>query len=151
MLHVDFLIFGCVVTLAAIQIPIDIRKRQLSRLASLAALFGIISVSAGDAAVTGSHRKFAMSVVLALLVSGLYFVLHRYVPNALGLGDAILVSPLACAVTYTNADSLVIWQFMAATSGAIHALFVRARWNQESIPFGPHLLASSVLIIGLGI
>lgn len=133
--------------LAVIQIPIDLRKNQLSRSASLSALLFISIVVTVDAAMSGSFRNLLVSIMSATFLFGLYLMTHRRVPDALGFGDVVLVFPLGLSIAYFAIDQIGIWQLTSAITGGIHAVLARTVARRNSIPFGPHLLLSALAVL----
>jgi len=85
--------------------------------------------------------------IWSLAVGGLYVGLNRVSRVSLGLGDVFLVVPLTLSVSYVAAEYVLIWQFLAAASAAVHGLVVRAARGVSMIPFGPHLLGAAWLVL----
>ena len=88
-----------------------------------------------------------MAFGVAVVVVAVYALLHRLSPRSLGWGDVLLVAPLALALGYVAADHVVVWQLLASSTGAIHALVLRRMHGASGIPFGPHLLFSAWLML----
>jgi len=104
-----------------------------------------------DAWVSGAFAPAAGSVLSAVVVVGVYWVLHRLSPRSLGWGDVLLVAPLTLAVAYVAVERVLWWQLLAATTGAVHGVWVRARSGHNHIPFGPHLLVGAWLVLLLSV
>ena len=134
--------------LLMVQTPLDVRTRYLSRRATVIAVALVsvviaIDVVGGD---VGVHAAGA-AVSIAAVVVAVYALLHRLSPRSLGWGDVLLVAPLGLALGYVAADRVVVWQLLASTTGAIHALMLRRLRGVRTIPFGPHLLVAAWLVL----
>jgi len=44
-------------------------------------------------------------------------------------------------------ERVLWWQLVAATTGAVHAVWVRVRSGSSHVPFGPHLLVAAWLML----
>jgi leader peptidase (prepilin peptidase)/N-methyltransferase len=97
----------------------------------------------GDDAVQSGGVAFGSAAVAVAV----YALLHRLSPRSLGWGDVLLVAPLGIALGYVAADRVVVWQLLASTTGAIHALVLRRLRGASGIPFGPHLLVAAWLVL----
>lgn len=134
--------------LLMVQTPLDVRARHLSRRATVIAVAFISVVIAMD--VVGDDvgaRSAVVAVGTAAVVVAVYALLHRLSPRSLGWGDVLLVAPLGLAIGYVAADRVVVWQLLASTTGAIHALVLGRLRGVRTIPFGPHLLAAAWLVL----
>ena len=92
-------------------------------------------------------RSAVVAVGTAAVVVATYALLHRLSPRSLGWGDVLLVAPLGLALGYVAADRVAVWQLLASTTGAIHALMLRRLRGVRTIPFGPHLLVAAWLVL----
>jgi leader peptidase (prepilin peptidase) / N-methyltransferase len=92
-------------------------------------------------------RSAGAAVSVAAVVVAAYALLHRLSPRSLGWGDVLLVAPLGLAIGYVAVDRVVVWQLLASTTGAIHALMLRRLRGVRTIPFGPHLLVAAWLVL----
>jgi len=137
--------------LMMVQVPLDLRAHRLSRRATTWAAVAVAIVVAVDAWVSGAFAPAAVSVTSAVVVVGVYWLLHRVSPRSLGWGDVLLVAPLTLAVAYVAVERLLWWQLMAATTGAVHAVWVRIRSGSSHMPFGPHLLVAAWLMLVLSV
>ena len=134
--------------LLIVQTPLDLRTRHLSRRATVIAAALVSVVIAID--VLGDDvgaRSAGSAVSVAAVVVAAYALLHRLSPRSLGWGDVLLVAPLGLALGYVAADRVVVWQLLASTTGAIHALMLRRLRGVRTIPFGPHLLVAALLVL----
>jgi prepilin signal peptidase PulO-like enzyme (type II secretory pathway) len=133
--------------LCLVQIPLDIRKRLLLRSATLSALCIIAAVIVVDSLGRRSVEKAVTSLLVAFGVVSVYAALHKVSPRSLGFGDVLLVAPLALAVEYVAPGNALLWQLLAASSGALHALIARLRSGSTEVPFGPHLLGTAWIVL----
>ena len=134
--------------LLIVQTPLDARTRHLSRRATVIAAALVSAVIAMD--VVGDDvgaRSAGSAVSVAAVVVAVYALLHRLSPRSLGWGDVLLVAPLGLALGYVAADCVAVWQLLASTTGAIHALMLRRLRGVRTIPFGPHLLVAAWLVL----
>ena len=136
-----------VTVLMMVQVPLDLRTHRLSRLATTWAAVAVAIVVAVDASASGVFAPAAVSVMAAGVVVGVYGLLHRVSPRSLGWGDVLLVAPLTLAVAYVAVECVLWWQLVAATTGAVHAVWVRVRSGSTHVPFGPHLLIAALLML----
>ena len=134
--------------LLIVQTPLDARTRHLSRRATVIAAALVSAVIAMD--VVGDDvgaRSAGSAVSVAAVVVAAYALLHRLSPRSLGWGDVLLVAPLGLALGYVAADRVAVWQLLASSTGAVHALVLRRVRGASGIPFGPHLLVSASLVL----
>lgn len=141
------LLIGVVGVLSAWQIPLDVRRRVLSRRATGSATFAVLVVMVVDLSVTRQIERARMAFIWSLAVGGLYLSLNRVSPKSLGFGDVLLVVPLTLAVSYVAGEYVLMWQLLAAGSAATHGLVVRVTRGMSLIPFGPHLLGAAWLVL----
>jgi len=143
----SLLILAIVTVLAVIQVPLDLSARRLSRRASILATLSVMVTVGVETWLSSSPRTLYLVTTPTLLVFGVYSLVHRISPKSLGLGDVFLVLPLSLAVAHAATISLIVWQCLAAMSGASHAVWTRCRRGQVSIAFGPHLLGAAWVIL----
>jgi prepilin signal peptidase PulO-like enzyme (type II secretory pathway) len=125
----------------------DVRTRHLSRRATVIAVALVGVVIAVDVIGDGAVQSGGVAFCVAAVVVAVYALLHRLSPRSLGWGDVLLVAPLGLALGYVAADRVVVWQLLASTTGAIHALVLRRLRGASGIPFGPHLLFAAWLVL----
>ncbi len=133
--------------LLIVQTPMDLRTRHLSRWATVIAVALVGAVIAVDVIGDGVVRSGVVAFGVAVVVVAVYALLHRLSPRSLGWGDVLLVAPLALALGYVAADRVLVWQLLASTTGANHALVLRRMRGDSGIPFGPHLLVAAWLVL----
>ena len=134
--------------LLIVQTPMDLRTRHLSRWATVIAVALVGAVIVVD--VVGGRvglRSLVVAFGITAMVVAVYALLHRLSPRSLGWGDVLLVAPLGLAIGYVAADRVAVWQLLASTTGAIHALALRRLRGVRTIPFGPHLLVAAWLVL----
>jgi len=136
-----------VTVLMMVQVPLDLRTHRLSRGATTWAVVAVAIVVAVDASASEVFAPAAIGAMTAVAVVGVYGLLHRMSPQSLGWGDVLLVAPLTLAVAYVAVERVLWWQLVAATTGAAHAVWVRVRSGSTHVPFGPHLLVASWLML----
>ena len=134
--------------LLIVQAPVDVRTRHVSRRATVIAVALVSAVIVTDVVGDGvGMRSAVVAVGVAAMVVAVYALLHWLSPRSLGWGDVLLVTPLALAIGDVAADRVVVWQLLASTTGAIHALVLRRLRGVRTIPFGPHLLVAAWLVL----
>lgn len=133
--------------LLIVQAPMDVRTRHLSRRATMVAVALVSLVIAVDVIGDGVGQSGGVAFGVAAVVVAVYALLHRLSPRSLGWGDVLLVAPLGLALGYVAVDRVVVWQLLASTTGAIHALALRRIRGASGIPFGPHLLFVAWLVL----
>lgn len=129
------------------QLPMDIHRRVLSRRASLLATAGLLGLSLWELLVIDEYRRVLDGLASTAFVWCGYYLLHRLAPHALGFGDVLLTIPLSLAVAHVGFQRVLLWQLLASSSGAIHAVWVRLSRRQTTIPFGPHLMLSALVVL----
>jgi leader peptidase (prepilin peptidase) / N-methyltransferase len=134
--------------LLMVQAPMDVRTRHVSRRATVIAVALVSAVIAMDVVGDGvGVRSAVVAVGTAAVVVAAYALLHRLSPRSLGWGDVLLVAPLGLALGYVAADRVAVWQLLASTTGATHALVLGRLRGVRTIPFGPHLLVAAWLVL----
>jgi len=133
--------------LGIIQVPLDLRHRILSRRLTMLALYSLILVFGVDAVKNQSWTTLSVASIAAIAVTSIYALLHRVSPQSLGWGDVLLVAPLTLAVAYVAPERVLWWQLLAASTGAVHAVWVRIQRGSSHVPFGPHLLIAAWLMM----
>ena len=135
-------------SLVLIQAPLDANSRLLSRQVTLWALVVTAGILSVDVIITRPRYPDISYVMQSSCVIIIYLLLHWLSPRSLGWGDVLLVVPLSISLAAIDVSQLLVWQFLASFSGAIHTAVGRLRRLSLGIPFGPHLLmtAWSVLV-----
>jgi len=99
-----------------------------------------------------SDRSSAVTALaVAIAVVAVYAIFHKLSPQSLGLGDVLLVAPLALALAIMSGADILAWQLIASVSGAVHAIVGRLTSGGRSIPYGPHLLVAAWLTLVLSV
>lgn len=144
---IDATLLIIVTILCFVQIPIDFRVHRLYRTATICASLAIAGALLVGTISEQSLTRSAAALLVAIVVTTGYFLLHLWSPQSLGLGDVLLVAPLTLAVAYLSVDLVLTWHFIATFTGAIHAVVVRVRKRGNMIPYGPHLLGAAWLVM----
>jgi len=144
-------LLAVVSVLACIQIPMDVRRRLLSRKATLLAAVATVVVIFAATIMNRELTRVALCVGVTALVVGVFWLLHHVSPRSLGWGDVLLVAPLTLAVAYVAVERVLWWQLVAATTGAVHAVWMRVRSGSSHVPFGPHLLVAAWLTLAASV
>lgn len=140
-----------VTALLMVQAPLDLRTHQLSRSMTCAGGLAVFLTLTIDAFV---RRELTRGLLSGAATAGLvltYFALHRLSPRSLGLGDVLLVIPLALSIGYLGVEQIVLWQLFSSSSGAVHALGSGRKRGNRGVPFGPHLLGTAWLMLLLSL
>lgn len=140
-----------VTVLMMVQVPLDLQTHRLSRRATTWAAVAVAIVVIVDAWMSGAFTTAVVSVMAAAVMVGVYWALHRVSPPSLGWGDVLLVAPLTLAVAHVAVERVLWWQLVAATTGAVHGVWVRVRSGGNHVPFGPHLLVAAWLMLVLSV
>jgi len=125
----------------------DSRRRLLSRRATLLATVAIAVVICVATIMNRELTRVALCVGVTALVASVFWLLHCVSPRSLGWGDVLLVIPLTLAVAHVAIERVLWWQLVAATTAAVHAVWVRVRSGSSHVPFGPHLLVAAWLML----
>ena len=142
----------CVVaTLLVIQLPLDMFTRRLSRTVTAGAFVSMLAIVSLRMQFREEGEETLTSLLLSVVIVGVFAALHFVSPNSLGFGDVLLAAPLAMAVTSSSAPLGIVWLAVSSSSGAVHGLFNRIRYGRRDLPFGPHLLVAAwaLLIVGV--
>jgi leader peptidase (prepilin peptidase)/N-methyltransferase len=93
-----------------------------------------------------------VGVLVAAVLTALFWTMARVAPRAIGMGDAKLVASLGLATGYLSVASAALGITIAFVLGALVAiagLVTRRLTMRSPIPFGPCLLAGSWVVIAL--
>jgi prepilin signal peptidase PulO-like enzyme (type II secretory pathway) len=110
-------------------------------------MIAVTLIVAIDAWTADAFLNAVLSVMVVLVMVGVYAMTHRVSPHSLGWGDVLLVVPLTLAIAYVSVERVLWWQLVAASTGAVHAGWVRVRHGGRHIPFGPHLLFGAWMVL----
>lgn len=134
--------------LGLIQIPMDIRLGLLSRRATLGILVAVLAVTSVDTLIQSDPSGHLANSILATgVVTVVYLVTHRASPKLLGFGDVLLVAPLSLSVAYSGWEAVLPWQFVAASTAAVHGILARVRHGRQTVAYGPHLIVTALVFI----
>jgi len=138
-----------VILLSFAHIPSDVKYRSLKRSHTMTAFGTLLVVALIDSVAQNSISQTAIGLSSVAAVGCVYWFLHRQSPKSLGLGDVLLVLPLSFALAWSDALLIPSWQLAASFSGAIHAVASWLRSDSRGIPFAPHLLLASSVVLAL--
>jgi prepilin signal peptidase PulO-like enzyme (type II secretory pathway) len=110
-------------------------------------MIAVTLIVAIDAWTADAFLNAVLSVMVVLATVGVYALMHQVSPGSLGWGDVLLVVPLTLAIAYVSVERVLWWQLVAASTGALHAVWVRVRHGGRHIPFGPHLLFGAWMVL----
>lgn len=141
------LLLALVTAQLLLQAPLDLLMRRLSRPVTFIALVATVSAVIVDAIFSDTARHAVVAFATSSFVLVVHALLYRLSPRSLGWGDVLLVVPLALTIGYVAVDRLLVWQLLACTSAAVHAVILRLTRQATTIPFGPHLLIAAWLVL----
>ena len=126
---------------AATTVPVDLRERRIPTpvVHTVAVGVSVAVIIAGVA----RERSVAGAAVGALLVGGVFLVVHLLDPTGLGFGDVRLATVVCGAVGWSFGVSAAI----AATVVAAAAAAVAGMVRRGGVPFAPILLAAALAVI----
>jgi len=139
-----------VAALTLVQAPLDFVTRRLSRPVTLVA-FGAVLLIWARVLLESDRSSAVTALAVAIAVVAVYAIIHKLSPQSLGLGDVLLVAPLALALAIMSGADILAWQLIASVSGAVHAIVGRLTSGGRSIPYGPHLLVAAWLTLVLSV
>ena len=139
-----------VAALTLVQAPLDFVTRRLSRPVTLLA-FGAVLLIWVRVLLESDRSSAVTALAVAIAVVAVYAIFHKLSPQSLGLGDVLLVAPLALALALMSGADILTWQLIASVSGALHAIVGRLTSGGHSIPYGPHLLVAAWLTLVLSV
>jgi prepilin signal peptidase PulO-like enzyme (type II secretory pathway) len=148
----DEAVIICVVAvLLAIQLPLDVFTRRLSRTFTVGAFMGIFVISFVKILFQEQREETINSLLFSAVVVSVFAALHVALPNSLGFGDVLLVAPLALAVASSSMFTGVLWLAVSSCSAAVHGVVNLIRRGERYLPFGPHLLGAAWALLVVGV
>lgn len=81
----------------------------------------------------------------AVLLGGVYLVVHLAAPTGVGFGDVRLAAFTGAAVTL--GAGTVVATLVAGFASAVAALVVMGLTRRRTVPFGPFLVAASLAVV----
>jgi leader peptidase (prepilin peptidase)/N-methyltransferase len=142
-----YLYFGAIgVTLTLI----DIDCRRLPDVIVLPSYPVVLLLLASAAAWQHDWAALGRALVGTAALFGLYFLLAMVHPAGMGFGDVKLAGVLGAALAYLSYSALLVGAFaaflLAALVGVVLIVSRRAS-RKTAIPFGPYMIAGSLLAI----
>ena len=147
----DAVLLWLVMALSLVQSPLDVTLRRLSRPVTLSSLFIVASILIVDALVGDSRDAEWPAVLIALLMGSGYALMYILSPRSIGLGDVLLVLPLALAIASVNPSAVVTWQLLASSGAAVQGAVARLAVGLSMVPFGPYLLSAAWLVLAFSL
>jgi leader peptidase (prepilin peptidase)/N-methyltransferase len=127
--------------LAATTVPVDLRERRIpTPVVHTVAVGESVAVIAARVA---RERSVAGAAVGALLVGGVFLVVHVLDPTGLGFGDVRLATVVSGAVGWSFGVPVAI----EATVVAAVAAAVGGKVRRGGVPFAPILLAAALAVV----
>ena len=130
---------------------IDARHKVLPNRVTLPSI-GIMTVLLALAALgSGDWAAFGRSVVGAVVLFVLFFVLVLVSPRSIGMGDAKLAALLGLGLGWLGATAVVLGIAAGFVVQAVLALLLLATRRvglRGELPFGPAMLIGAALVIG---
>lgn len=127
----------------------DVKSRRLPN--RLVAMFSAAVVALVVAASFADWNRALAALFWSLVTGALAIVLALLLPRALGMGDAKVVPGLTAVIALSSnqpGPALLLTAWLASFSGLLVCLALRLRsgsWPQ-SIAYGPHLFAATLLV-----
>ncbi|HVF52888.1 MAG TPA: A24 family peptidase [Actinomycetota bacterium] len=103
--------------------------------------------------IEGDTTGLPGAAVGAAMFAGLLFVMNMFVPRGIGMGDAKLALSLGLFLGYLAAPKLVlVAMFMSFLLGGVGGilLLLAGAGRKDQVPFGPYLVAGTILAIFAG-
>ena len=130
---------------------IDLREQRLPTRWIWVLGVGLVVIHGVDVLVAGGGDRLGWTLVGALVFGGLLLGLHLVAPRSLGGGDVRLAVPLGLQVGWETGDEfasgIAVVLMLAALLTLLGAVVVRrGRIGAGPLPFGPGLLAATLLV-----
>lgn len=140
--------------LAVVSMPlaaIDVEQHRLPDVLTLPSYpisLGLLGIAVPFTPDGGRHMLGAVIGLVGLGV--LYGVLFLVNPNGIGLGDVKLAGVLGAYLGWLGFDSLIVGAFLGVVLGGVFALILllmRRATKKTQIPFGPFMLAGTLIAV----
>jgi leader peptidase (prepilin peptidase)/N-methyltransferase len=130
---------------------IDVRERRLPDRLTLGGAAALLALVGAGAAISGEAAPVAGALVGAGLMAGILLALHLASPRGMGFGDVKLGLLLGVLVGARAAALVLPALLLAGLLGAIGGVvqMIRRRRRDVTLPFGPFLVAGTVLALVL--
>jgi leader peptidase (prepilin peptidase)/N-methyltransferase len=130
---------------------IDLRERRLPDHLTLSGAAALLALVGAQGAITGALAPLAGALAGAALMAGVLLVLHLASPRGMGFGDVKLGLLLGVVLGARTAGLVLPALLLAGVLGALVGVvqMVRRRRRDVMLPFGPFLVAGTVLALAL--
>lgn len=137
--------------LFVVQGVLDATTHRLSRPVTWMALIGTMGLV--TVRVTGERNWTGVFgvVLVAAIVVVLFWIMHWRSAESLGFGDVLLVAPLSLLLGSINPRLVMFWLALSSMTGALHGVIARRLRKEKRIPFGPHLLFGTWLLLMISV
>ena len=135
--------------LALAAIDLDVRRLP-DRITGPLALALVVSLLVAGYA-SGSLRAWQRALLAGLALGGSLLVV-AVAGGGLGLGDVKLAPSLGLLLGYLGWSPVVVALLLAFVTGALHAVWLlawRGGTRRSTLPFGPHLIAGTLLTLAI--
>lgn len=147
----DAVLLWLVMALFLVQSPLDVTLRRLSRPVTLSSLVIVASILIVDSLAGDSRDAEWSAVLITLLMGSGYALMYILSPRSIGLGDVLLVLPLALTIASVNPSAVVTWQLLASSGAAVQGVVARLAVGLSMVPFGPYLLGAAWLVLAFSV
>lgn len=141
-LMVSLLILACIAGISLDAARIDVRERRLPNLHTLAV--GVLAVTLVSVWTFAGFEATSW-LLSALAISTLHFGVALLPGRPLGMGDAKFIAALSPLMSWWQQH--FVWLLMSYSTAAIGGLMLQKLSRNSRIPFGPHLIASAMLVV----
>ena len=135
---------ACVLAWLAVLSAYDIRERRLPNWLTLPGAFAILAVA------TAIGRGLP-ALLGAIVLAGLYLVVHVIAPTAMGAGDVKLAAGVGALTAAFGYDVWVLAAMAAPLLTAMAACVVVIRRSDSVVPHGPSMCLATLVAAMLAI
>ncbi|WP_344818859.1 prepilin peptidase [Microbacterium soli] len=143
------LVFAALATVLAV---VDLAERRLPNTVILWLIGALAATLVVASALTGLWVQLLWALIGAAAMFGLYLVLALISPRSMGMGDVKLAAPLGLLLGWFGLSAWLIGLLAAFICGGVAAivmLALRRTSLRGSLPFGPSMLAGTLLAVVL--
>jgi hypothetical protein len=130
-------LYSILVTLGVLQSDFDLRWRSIPR--AVTYTMGIAASVVWLAVGVSPARPFTVSLV----VLGGFWIVHRWKPSGLGLGDVLLAPVLCMYVCWFDLRLVPLWLMTASLGAAVSAIIRK----QRHLAFVPWMVGGAIAIV----
>ncbi|GAA2012921.1 prepilin peptidase [Nakamurella flavida] len=131
---------------------VDLRHHRLPDALTLPAWGVSAALVVGTSLWSPGSGSVPRAVLAAALVGGLFWLVWRIAPAAMGRGDVKLVPALVLLTGYLSWGAAVLGVVLAFVTGSVVSLLgllSRRMTMRSALAFGPHLLAGCWLVLAV--